>query len=179
MNTRFAKVGAVSSLLTLAAFCAVHTLRSQTLAPPPIKMGLWQTESNATVSGMENTPMGKAMSGQHGSVTQGCLTPDTWKSSLEKMQSQVPKNDCKVSNFRQDSNSVSFDEVCAGARNNSSVHFNAIFDDDEHMHGTVKMVMTADALPQGMTMNMDIKSHYLSSSCGDIKPGEGKVIHAQ
>jgi Protein of unknown function (DUF3617) len=179
MNTRFAKVGTVPSLLALATFCAGHTLRSQTLEPPPIKMGLWQTESNGTVTGMENTPMGKAMSGQHGSVTQGCLTPDTWKNSLQKMQSQNQQNDCKVSNFHQDSHSVSFDEVCTGTRNNSNIHFNATFDDDEHMHGTVKMVMTAAALPQGMTMNMDLKSHYVSSSCGDVKPGEGKVIHAQ
>jgi hypothetical protein len=59
------------------------------------------------------------------------------------------------------------------------VHFEGLFDDDEHMHGNVKVIMTAPSLPQGMTMIMAMKSRYVSASCGDVKPGEGKVIQAR
>jgi len=44
------------------------------------------------------------------------------------------------------------------------------------MHGTAKVHITGSAFPQGMTMNMALTSHYLGASCGDVKPGEGKVI---
>ena len=178
MNCRFVKIGSLPLLLILATLAAVRTVQAQTLVPPPIKMGLWQTESNATVAGMEDSPLGKAMSGSHSTLTQGCLTPDTWKDSFQKLQSQM-QNNCKVSNMHQDSHSITFDEACASERYTSNVHFEGLFDDDEHMHGTVKVVMTAPSLPQSITMNMAMKSRYLSASCGDVKPGEGKVLHAQ
>jgi Protein of unknown function (DUF3617) len=178
MNSRFAKIGILPLLLTLANFSAVHAQQAQTLQPPPIKMGLWQTESNASMTGMEDSPMGKAMSGSHSNVTQGCLTPDTWKDSFQKMQDQM-QNDCKTSNAHQDAHSISFDQSCVKQRYTSNVHFEGFFDDDEHMHGSVKVVMSAPSLPQNMTMNMEMKSHYVSASCGDVKPGEGKVMHAQ
>jgi hypothetical protein len=177
MNSRFA-IGILPLLLTLATFSAVDAAQAQTLVPPPIKMGLWQTESSATMTGMEDSPMGKAMSGSHSNVTQGCLTPDTWKDSFQKMQNQL-QNDCKVSNMHQDAHSITFEETCTSERYTSNVHFEGFFDDAEHMHGNVKVAMTAPSLPQGMTMNMAMKSHYVSASCGDVKPGEGKVMHAQ
>jgi Protein of unknown function (DUF3617) len=177
MNTRFAKIGAFAVFFSLATFAAVHALHSQTIQPPPMKMGLWQTESNATIAGMENTPMGQAMGGKHSNVTQGCLTPETWKSTFEKMND--PGADCKMSNLHQDSRSISFDEECTNERHSSKVHFEGLFDDDEHGHGSAKAQITAQGLPQSITMNMTFTSHYLGASCGDVKPGEGKVISHQ
>jgi hypothetical protein len=178
MTSRFAKIGSLPLLLTLAAFFAVHAAQAQTLEAPPIKMGLWQTESHATITGMENSPMGQAMGGSHSNVTQGCLTPETWKNSFQNMQNQM-QSSCKASNMHQDAHSITFDEACTSERYTSNVHFEGLFDDNEHMHGNVKVVMTAASLPQGMTMIMTMKSHYVSASCGDVKPGEGKVVQSQ
>ena len=173
MNTRSAKIGAFSLLLALTNFAAVHAVRSQTIEPPPVKMGLWQTETNTTVAGMENTPM----AGKHSTATQGCLTPDTWKSGLQKMND--PSSNCKVTNTHQDSHSITFDETCSSDRYNSDVHFEALIDSEERVRGTGKAHITAQGLPQPMTMDMSFTSRYLSASCGDVKPGEGKVIRAQ
>jgi hypothetical protein len=174
MNTSPVKLGAIPLLLSLATFTAVRTAHSQSTDAPPVKMGLWETESTAKTTGMENTPMARA--GNRTTVSQGCLTPETWKSGLEHMQNDAQRSDCKVSKMQQDSHSLSFDETCNSERYNSDVHFEALIDDSEHIHGSGKVHITAPGLPQPMTMDMSLKSHYVSASCGDVKPGEGKII---
>lgn len=174
MNTKLIKLGSIPLSLSLAVFAAGHAVHAQTLeTTPPIKMGLWQTEAKTAVSGAENTPL--AREGQRATVTQGCLTPDTWKSTIESL-GKNPTIDCKVTNMHQDSQSLSFDEACSSERYNSDMHFQAQITDNEHMQGSAKVKVTAQGLPQPMTMNMTLDSHFLSSSCGDVKPGEGKVI---
>ena len=172
MNIRSGRTGSVLLVLSLGAFATLRAVQTQSVEPPPVKMGLWQTESNTSTAGMENTPMARA-GGKHSTVSQGCLTPETWKSELAKIGDNP---DCKVSNMHQDAHSISFDETCASERHNTNAHFEGQFDDSEHMHGTVKVQITSPSFPQPITMNMALTSHYLSSSCGDVKPGEGKVI---
>jgi Protein of unknown function (DUF3617) len=174
MNAGLLKFGAITLSLSLAIFAAYRVAQAQSVDTPPIKMGLWQTEVSTTMSGMENMPMNHG--GQHTTVSQGCLTPDTWKSSMQKMQTDAQRADCKVSNMHQDSSGLSFDESCSSARYNSDIHFQAQFDNSENMHGSAKMKMTAQGLPQPMTMDMTMTSHYLSSECGDVKPGEAKIL---
>jgi hypothetical protein len=135
-------------------------------------MGLWQTEANTSTAGMENSPMAHA-GGKHSTVSQGCLTPETWKKEFAKIQDNP---DCKVSNMHQDAHSISFDETCASERHNTNAHFEGQFDDSEHMHGMAKVQITSPNFPQAITMNMALTSHYLGADCGDVKPGEGKVI---
>lgn len=176
MKTRFIKFGVISlsvSVCTVVAICAAHS-QSQTIQPPPIKMGLWQTESNTTLGGMPNSPMAGA--GNHSSVTQGCLTPDTWKNDFEKLNNPNPNSNCKVANVQQDSHSISADMVCNSQRYNSTVHFQGLIDDTEHVHGTGNMQVNVQGLQQAMTMQMSFTSKYVSADCGDVKPGEGKVI---
>jgi len=38
------------------------------------------------------------------------------------------------------------------------------------------MKVANPALPQPMTINVSMVSHYLGSACGDVKPGEGRMI---
>lgn len=172
MNTRFARIGTLPLLLSLSAFVAVRGVHAQSAEAPPVKMGLWQTETSTSMPGMENMPAGH---GKRTTVTQGCLTPDTWKSEFQRIQNAQSSN-CKVSNTRQDSHSLSFDETCTSDQYNTTAHFEGLFDNDEHMHGSGKVQITGAASPQGMTMNMTLTSHYLGASCGNVKPGEGKVI---
>jgi hypothetical protein len=174
MNTRYAKIGAFLLLLTL--FAAIHPVQAQTIEPPPIKMGLWQMETSTSMTGMENAPMGRA-AGKHTTVTQGCLTPDSWKNDFEKMSN--PSSDCKLTNVHQDSHSITADMTCSSERFSSNAHFEGLIDGDEHVHGTATSHITGQGMPQAMTMQMSFTSHYVSASCGDVKPGEGKVVSRQ
>jgi Protein of unknown function (DUF3617) len=174
MNTRYLKVGAFSLFLTF--FAAIHSVQAQTMEPPPLKMGLWQMESTTSVAGMENMPMGHAAS-QHSTVTQSCLTPDSWKNDFEKMTN--PTSNCTPKNVHQDSHSITADLICNSERYSSNAHFEGLFDSDEHVHGTATSHITAQGMPQSITMQMSFTSHYLSASCGDVKPGEGKVVSRQ
>jgi hypothetical protein len=175
MKLRLAAVATLPLLLSFAALAA-----AQTLEPPPIKMGLWQTESSTSVDGMPaDSPMAQAMTrGGHDNVSQGCLTPETWKNEFQHMQQQRRDADCNQSNLQQDSHHIAFDEQCGGQSGyTSNVHFEMLIDDTENAHGHAEVKMSGPAFPQGMTMHMTMKSKYLSSDCGSIKPGEGKTIH--
>lgn len=170
MKLRFPVLATLPLLASFASLAA-----AQTLEPPPIKMGLWQSEVTTTMEGM---PM---PSGQGGRtvVTQGCLTPDTWKKDIQGMQQHMRNTDCSMSNFQQDSHHVSFDESCTSSQAGfaNTIHFEMLIDDPENGHGHADMKMTGPNLPQGMAMHMNMTTKYLKADCGDVKPGEGKVVH--
>jgi hypothetical protein len=67
---------------------------------------------------------------------------------------------------------------CSGQQGfNTSIHVKMFLDSDEGMHGTVNVKMTGANFPQGMSVTSTITSKFLSSDCGDIKPGESKPVH--
>ncbi len=102
------------ALATLPLLCSFAALASaQTDSPPPVKMGLWQSESTTTIEGAPaDSPMAKAMThGGSANVSQGCLTPETWKSDFQHMQQHQRDTDCSQTNFQQDTHHVSFDET--------------------------------------------------------------------
>ena len=172
------RIPALATLPLLASFAALAA--AQTVEAPPIKMGLWQSEVTTTMQGVPDSPMSHAMGSGRTTVTQGCLTPDTWKKDIQGMQQHMRNTDCTMSNFEQDAHHVSFDEACtAGSQPgySNNVHFEMLIDDTENAHGHADMKMTGPAFPDGMTMHTAMKSKYLSSDCGDVKPGESKVIH--
>jgi hypothetical protein len=176
MKLRIAGIGVLPSSLALAALGATFVLHAQVADPPPVKMGLWQTEVNTTMVGMPNMPAGHA-SGDHKTVTQGCMTPETWKDNFQKFNQRQNDADCKTTNLHQDAHGISLDQSCNSNGFQTDMHFEGIFDGDNQMHGNAKMKMTGPAFPQGMTMNMTMTSKYLSSDCGDVQPGHAKVIH--
>lgn len=167
----------LATLPLLCSFAAIAT--AQTVEPPPIKMGLWRSEITTTMEGMPNSPIGQAMGSGRTIVTQGCLTPDTWKKDIQGMQQRMRNTECTMSNFQQDLHHISFDEACASGQNgySNTIHFEMLIDDNENGHGHADMKMSSPALPQSMSMHMTMKTKYLKADCGDVKPGEGKVIH--
>jgi hypothetical protein len=176
MNLRFRGICTFTLLLSLAVFSAARTAHAQMPDTPPIKMGLWQTEVTTTMAGMENTPMGGHMGGDHKQITQSCMTPESWKNDLLKMREQ--QNKCSMADLHLDAHGMSFAETCSdGNQYTTTVHFQATFDSDEQMHGTATAHTAGPAFPQGMSMNMQMTSHYLGASCGEVKPGSAKIIH--
>ncbi len=175
MNHRFRGICTLSLLLALAALTAARSARAQDIAPPPIKMGLWQNEFTTTMTGMENSPAGAHMGGDRTSVNQSCLTPETWQRDLARMREQQAK--CTRSNMHQDAHSIAFDETCSTEHQFvTTVHFEATFEGGEHMHGVATAHTTGPSFPQGMTLNIHMSGHYIGADCGDIKPGETKTV---
>jgi hypothetical protein len=177
MNTRFSKTGSLPFLFALATFAIALTAVAQLSDVPPVSMGLWQSETNATVTGLENTPMA-AMAATLGRAhaSQSCLTPESWKKGIEGVQNQQQRG-CTLTNVHQDAHEISFDEACdSGGGSTSSSHIDMLIDSSENAHGTVLTKVTEPRLPQPMNINMSIVSHFVSSNCGDVKPGEGKMI---
>jgi len=164
----------LSIALLAAGSVAVQAQLSET---PPVTMGLWQTETNATVSGVENTPMaGMAAAMGRGHVVQSCLTPEKWKSDIQGFNARQ-QHDCTLSNLHQDAHEISFDEACQSGRGGTNnTHVDILIDSAEHSHGTVVMKMVNPAFPQPITVTTTMVSHYVSAACGEVKPGEGKMV---
>jgi hypothetical protein len=159
------------SLPLLLSFAALAAAQVPNIAPPPIKMGLWQ--SSVTLN---STAMGPA--GGHPITNQSCYTPDSWKQSMQKMQSRQPTMNCTTSNMQQDSHKLSFDGQCSEPQGmNVTYHVEMFLDSDEAMHGSSSAKMSGPQFPQAMTMTSVISSKFVSSDCGDIKPGESKPVH--
>jgi hypothetical protein len=172
MNLHFAVPATLATLFSFAALAS-----AQTPTPPPMKMGLWQSEITVQMSGMPN-----GMTMTPTTITsQSCMTSDTWQDSLRNMQNRqqnMPAN-CTTSNLQQDAHHISFDASCTAQQGiSTTLHVDMQFDGDEGMHGTTTASMSGPNMPSGMQMNSTIKSKFLSSDCGDVKPGKGKMVGA-
>jgi hypothetical protein len=89
-----------------------------------------------------------------------------------------PDSDCKTTNRHVTPRSVSFDISCKSENDaTTNVHWEMHVVDTEHGQGSAHMTSsTAGPNGQNLTMDMTFNSHYLSSDCGAVKPGDAKVI---
>jgi uncharacterized protein DUF3617 len=174
MKNQTLKTNSLPLLLSLCVLALAVTAVAQLSEVPPVSMGLWQTETKGTVTGIENTPMagmGAVLGRAH--VSQSCLTTEGWKSDIQGMNARQ-HHGCNMSNLHQDAHEVTFDEACENGMNNS--HVDILIDGAEHAHGTIAMKINMPNLPQPVLVNVTMVSHYLGSDCGDVKPGQGKMI---
>jgi hypothetical protein len=165
------RLAPVLPLLFFAALAAAQDPVMPNIAPPPIKMGLWQSSVTITSSSMGQA--GRAI------TNQSCYTPDSWKQSMQAMQArQQQKLNCTTSNLQQDSHSLSFDGQCSADQGYSiNYHIQMVLDSDSAMHGSSTTKMNGPMFPQGMAVSSAISSKFLSSDCGTLKPGESKPVH--
>ncbi|HUB28086.1 MAG TPA: DUF3617 family protein [Terracidiphilus sp.] len=174
MKNPFLKTNSLPGLFALGALALAASALAQLSEVPPVNMGLWETQTTGTASGIENTPMAgmAAMFGrQH--VTQSCLTPESWKNDIQGLNSRQQRG-CTLSNVHQDAHEVSFDQACSNGMNNA--HVDILIDGPESAHGTIVMKIALPNMTQPMTVNMTMSSHRLGSDCGGVKPGQGKMI---
>ena len=177
MKIRLAAL-ALPLLLSFAALLAQTT----PVNPPPIKMGLWQSSVTVNMSGMPanpNMPSGAGGSMTH--VNQSCMTPDSWRDAFRNMQQrrqQAASANCSTLNVSQDAHQVTFDMNCSSQQGfNTNIHVQMLLDSEEAMHGNANVKMSGPNFPQGMSMTSVITSKFVSSDCGDVKPGESKPVH--
>ena len=176
MKIRLAALAPLALLLSLVAVA-----QTTPLTPPPIKMGLWQSSVTVNMSAMPGMPAGAAgAGGAMTRVNQSCMTPDSWKNAFHSMQQRQQQTaaNCTTANVQQDSHQVTFDMDCSSQQGYSTnIHVQMFLDSDEAMHGNATVKMSGANFPQGMSMTSAITSKFVSSDCGDIKPGESKPAH--
>lgn len=168
----------LASLALFLASAAFASAQDTTPTPPPIKMGLWQSSVSVNMAGMmPNAPSGAGGSMTH--VNQSCMTPDSWRDAFRNMQQrrQQATANCSTANVSQDAHQMTFDMNCSGQQGiSTNVHVQMFLDSEEAMHGNATVKMSGPNFPQGMSMTSVIASKFLSSDCGDVKPGQSKPV---
>ena len=157
---------------------------STILPPPPIKMGLWKSTTNSTMTGFQLPPeladrmkaMGKPLGGPQTINTLSCITPEKWQQMFNRQQRN---QNCSFSNVQQSSSGMSADMACTSSsgRGNSTGHMDMTFDSDSKMHGKFHMNVAMESQPQPMTIDSTIQSDYQGSDCQGISPDSPKIVH--
>jgi len=127
------------------------------VAAPPIKMGLWE----ATVT---NTLTQKPLK------TRSCITPDSYEDAM----AHIPPG-CTVSNKTQTSTSISGDLSCNLQHGGTTTgHIDVEMPDATTVRSKIDLKVNVQGQSVPMTLTTD--SHFVSADCGDIAPGQAKVI---
>lgn len=159
-------------------FCAaVAGAQMQTLKPPPLKMGLWQSTVTMQMAGMPNMPAGTAGPMGKPTTRQYCMDQGSWQKAMITSQQSMQRANCTMANVDQDTHHLAFDESCSVQGGmNMTMHMQMTWDNDESLHGTSTSKMTGPQFPQGMTMDMTIDSKFVSADCGGLPPGQSKAV---
>jgi len=154
------------------------------VAPPPVKMGLWQNTVVNTMSGLQLPPdvvakmqaMGRTVPGAapRTTVTQSCLTADKWRESFADMQQ---RQNCQFTNVKQSATGMSGDMACTTAEGSAKGHLEATFTSQEKMNGKIHMEITTARQSQPIVMNATFDSVYQGDDCKGISPDSPKVVH--
>ena len=170
--------------------CAAGIASAQTKvdpnAPPPVKMGLWETHVTSQLQGIHLPPMvveqmkqmNRPIPGEpQTTVTRSCLTPEQWRKSLEGV-TKPPNSDCTVHKHEVNERQFSFDISCKTENGMSMTgHWEMHVVDEEHAQGAGQMKSDQPG-PNGQnyTSTTKIDSHFVSASCGDVAPGHPQVV---
>lgn len=121
----------------------------------PVKMGLW-----------ENTLA--TSQGDH-EKTRSCFT----KEGFEHQIANMPPG-CTISNQLWTSHSYTSDYSCKNASGQLTGQMNMQFLNAETTHATITFTMTVQGKTTPYTITTD--SHFISAQCGDIAPGDSRVV---
>lgn len=175
MKTHIAVIGTLPMLLC----AAVAGAQLQTLTPPPLKMGLWQSTVTMQMAGMPNMPAGAASPLGKPMMRQYCIDSSSWQKAMITSQQQQQTADCSMTNVQQDAHHLAFDEACSAKGGMTvSVHMQMTWDNDESAHGAFTSKVTGGSqAAQAMAMNLTVDSKFVSADCGGLKPGESKSVN--
>ena len=121
----------------------------------PIKMGLW--ENKLTTSEGETQK------------TRSCFTRD----SFERSVANVPPS-CSISKQVWTSHSYASDIACSTPTSHSTGHLDMQFPGPETARSTIAITMTVQGKTIPLTITTD--SHFISSKCGDLGPGQSREL---
>lgn len=180
----------------MIAVCGAAMASAQT--DIPFKTGLWESNFTSSIAGMQMPPDVQARLAQlppdqqarirgmmggtpQTSVVRSCVTKDQFDKWNDSFAGNREKNaDCKNTNVTQTMEERVIEVNCSSTNSKTNGRIEIHFDSDEKGHGTVHMVTTelqGSQAMKPMTMDMKFDTHYISSDCGDIKPGEGRPVN--
>jgi hypothetical protein len=187
--TRKSTLGGLMAALAICCMTYSAAYAQDAAPPPPVKMGLWQSNVTTTMTGFQIPPdvaarleaMGRKVPGAtpQTTVTQSCLTPEEWAKSFAQLNNNDAK--CTYTNRTITPQKMSFDMSCASEHGSVFAgHFEMFVDDAEHTHGSAHMKSEGGG-PNGqpIEMNSTLTTHYLGADCGSVKPGDAKIIKTE
>ena len=127
---------------------------------PPVKMGLW--EKTVTMTG-----------GPSGSTTmkaKSCVTAETWKEMMGNASKQ--RQGC-TTNLSKTSNGYSYVANCTLPHGSMASKGSATIQDPEHILGESHTTSTING--KAREMEMHSTSHFVSASCGNVKPDSPEI----
>ena len=146
--------------LGIACILAAMSTSALVAQAPPVKMGLWEKTTSIT-------------GGPTGSMTlksKSCLTPDYWQEMVGAASKQQPN--C-TTNFSKTSNGYSFTSNCTLPHSTIVSKGTSTIQDSEHIVAESHSTTTRDG--KAREMEIHSTSHFLSASCGDVKPGSPEI----
>ena len=146
------------SIWSLGAVLAVSTVMMA--QSPPVKMGLWETNTVIDNGGSAPTKVKVTV----------CITAADWEKILQGETQQRPG--CTHSTMKT-ATGFSFDVSCSSSRMTMQAHGASRILDSEHAQSETRMTMNLDGKTNNVVSHSD--SHYVSASCGAVKPGEPKI----
>jgi hypothetical protein len=170
-------------------------LWAQELRPIDVKPGLWENTTTSQISGlkMQNMPqltpeqlakMPPQARAQFDAMSKGAPNTQTMKACITQEQLSKPMlgntdKSCSYKLTASSSNSQTMHVECT--RGNTKTAGDLTFErvDSEHLKGDMLMKTTGDSSTQGsigqnMTIKLSFSNRFLSSDCGDVKPGGGE-----
>lgn len=178
----------MKKLVCLAMAMLVAPAAMVAQSAPPVKVGLWQSTSTVTMSGMQIPPdvaaklqaMGRQIPGAQPRTTvmQSCLTAEKWQKTFSDMQQQRPNQQCTLSNQQTSSSGMSADISCKSADSGatSTGHMEVTFVSQEKATGKAHIETTMQQQPKPIEMNMTFESVFQGSDCKGISPDSPKVV---
>ncbi len=142
-------------LIGIPLLCAAACAVGQTL---PIKEGLWEIVINKD-------------DGTADFRTHDCLTQKSFAEMMTKVNAHPG---CKLTSQNFSSRGITVDMSCNTSKYQLNSHGVIDVLDSEHVRGTqtLKMVVQGHS---NESINQST-GHFLSSSCGNVKPGDPKII---
>ena len=160
----------LSKLLFVAALALPSAIQTQNgkppvtppsaplgITPPPIKMGLWEATVTSSLAP-------KALK------TRSCLTPQSYQDAM----AHIPPG-CTLTNKTQTATSITGDLSCTLQHGGTTTgHIDVEMPDPATVRSKIDLSLNVQG--QTMPMTLTTESHFVSADCGDIAPGQSKVI---
>jgi len=149
-------------------------------------MGLWQSSVTVNMSGMPNNPNmpSGAGGGSMTHVNQSCMTPGQLARRLPQsmQQRRQPGGQAQLLHSERLSGCPTRSPSTMNCSSQQGLHVPIVHvqmllaqrGSDGTANATVKM--SGPNFPRGMSMTSIITSKFVSSDCGDVKPGQSKPV---
>lgn len=173
-------------LLTSVMMCPV-AIWAQDIKPIDVKPGLWENTTTSQISGLtmpqltpdqmaKMPPQARAAMGgaPQTRVSKACITAE----QLSKPMFDSGDKSCTYKLKGSSSSSQQIHVECARGNTSTVGDLTLQRVDSEHLKGDMFMKTTGDSstagsIGQNMTIKLSFSNKFLSSDCGDVKPGGG------